>query len=415
MGAVQGCCALRSKDGKPALDQGTSRKVATVASAYVGFGDHVVFAPLWATPDAGQKKRIAVIGSEQLRVYEIVEKEESVSFELCLNQIADPGESFTALSFWSSSESTKLVAAVFKAVPIASSGKAKAGEDPLAWQLQKSAVLRVWDLSTQEDKRPEAVDNWHQVVRELGSSGKRHQQQVSCIAVNPTKVVSADDQGECFVWNKADPSQGLVSKLIHAGGVGGIDCDRVCLYSVGALDRTVGVWDIRNLNALQTIDVAATPGLGKMRALLGVCRPASRWAAVASQKTPAAQGFIFVSAWSEQGEGLLMEWTLGTPKCRSLVRAHAAKVNCMAYGPYDNGPILSTGADGHIRVWHHAAMKCISAAQEKSGSVKSLCVEPQVRFYGVTDGGVLKAYSLVQGDGDTQTSDAGSSILLTVR
>jgi len=47
-----------------------------------------------------------------------------------------------------------------------------------------------------------------------------------------------------------------------------------------------------------------------------------------------------------------MVWTLGAdPACKSVQIAHESKIAAIAYGPYDNGPLVTADMHGIFRVW----------------------------------------------------------------
>mmetsp|Transcript_125157 Transcript_125157/g.359441 ORF Transcript_125157/g.359441 Transcript_125157/m.359441 type:complete len:574 (+) Transcript_125157:115-1836(+) len=102
-------------------------------------------------------------------------------------------------------------------------------------------------------------------------------------------------------------------------------------------------------------------------------RPISRWqgpVAAAPLRTP--RGCMFVAGVlcqdctaADAGSGVLMEWSLGDkPELKSAVIAHTSPIASLAYGPCDNGPIVTADSKGEFRVWESTFDQGLSLAQQ---------------------------------------------------
>ncbi|CAE7678379.1 unnamed protein product, partial [Symbiodinium pilosum] len=70
------------------------------------------------------------------------------------------------------------------------------------------------------------------------------------------------------------------------------------------------------------------------------------------------RGALFVAGVIAKGQcsadsaGILMEWSLSpTPVCQSAIIAHDLPIATMAYGPCDNGPLITADMRGLCRIW----------------------------------------------------------------
>ncbi|CAE8701898.1 unnamed protein product, partial [Polarella glacialis] len=53
-----------------------------------------------------------------------------------------------------------------------------------------------------------------------------------------------------------------------------------------------------------------------------------------------------------EGAAVLMEWSLSIkPTCQNAIVAHDSPIVAIAYGPYDNGPLITADTNGVCRVW----------------------------------------------------------------
>jgi len=85
------------------------------------------------------------------------------------------------------------------------------------------------------------------------------------------------------------------------------------------------------------------------------------------------------------GTSVLMEWHLGSrPYCHLAVIAHDLPISMLAYGPYDNGPLLTADACGICRIWD--CVPQLQCAQVYHADVDAsvhlaVAVEPRRSFY----------------------------------
>lgn len=117
--------------------------------------------------------------------------------------------------------------------------------------------------------------------------------------------------------------------------------------------------------------------VNQVAALTALIRPLSRWAGSqgASRSADAPRGTLFVAATLADskalapacmplhqadtyaavgtGAGVIMEWSMGHKKaiCTSAHVAHDSPIVSIAYGPYDNGPVITADRLGIFRVW----------------------------------------------------------------
>jgi len=92
---------------------------------------------------------------------------------------------------------------------------------------------------------------------------------------------------------------------------------------------------------------------------------------------------------------MLLAWNLSTGQLPQSVKAHDPVVTAVAYGPYDNGPILTAGGDAMIRVWDTNSLQCLRSVRNQGGIVNFIGVEPQHRFFTLDSGGWLRSWTLV--------------------
>lgn len=115
-------------------------------------------------------------------------------------------------------------------------------------------------------------------------------------------------------------------------------------------------------------------GSGRLVRLSFLRRPLSRWAGwQGSTRGPKApRGWLFVAgvlggdgASASSGQGVLMEWSLGEkPVCQSAQVVHDSPLAALAYGPYDNGPLITADARGIFRVWELQLGKGLRFSQQ---------------------------------------------------
>jgi len=224
------------------------------------------------------------------------------------------------------------------------------------------------------------------------ASLSEHASEVAQLAVSNTYLLSADKSGECRVWQKNRSFASRAAARLHQGAIIDLTVDRHFAYSLGNLERTVEVWSLPDLKpvlsivaddlqtslspsgsmnfmfpadgpAAQPLGISRTSTSGKMSCQLSrftaVRRPASRWSGGSSRTSGNPRGMLFVAGAVAKGQDLagedaavLMEWSLsGTPACQSAIVAHDCPIVYIAYGPYDNGPVVTADCRGLCRVW----------------------------------------------------------------
>ncbi|CAK0828762.1 unnamed protein product, partial [Prorocentrum cordatum] len=128
--------------------------------------------------------------------------------------------------------------------------------------------------------------------------------------------------------------------------------------------------------------LAAAPRPFQLAELTAVRRPVSRWSGSQGSARSAAlpKGMLFVAGSLADGQevagagaGVLMEWSLGPkPACQGAQVAHDAPIVALAYGPYDNGPLLTADARGLFRVWDYTPRLWCSQQVDTGG-----CPDPR--------------------------------------
>lgn len=141
-------------------------------------------------------------------------------------------------------------------------------------------------------------------------------------------------------------------------------------------------------------------GTCSLSALTALRRPLSRWAGSqgSSRSAKAPKGTLFIAGvLAEQcdaagvGAGILMEYALAPSGekgaiCQSAQIAHDCPIAAIAYGPYDNGPVITADVRGVFRVWDCCPRLTCSQHLEffsVPGTIPqvSMAVEPQRGLY----------------------------------
>lgn len=270
---------------------------------------------------------------------------------------------------------------------------------------RSAPTLRVFDLQSKQNR----AEDW--------SMGK---EDITCMAVTVCHVFVGDCAGCCWLFHKKD---GAISALgvgqrgpkgarrLHQCPVVALEADPQYVYSMSA-DRCISIWDQTLAEEKIRFIVAVSPGhlQREMRSLTGIARPNSRWGliggasgwpknATAAPSSSGPIGLLFLAGLGAGGEGLLMTWNLATKAGLTTVRAHDGKIAAMAFGPHDNGPVITGGDDGCICLWDIFSLRCVARVPDPARrSITAFAAEPQRCFFSVHEGGTVKAWRVMYGD-----------------
>eukprot|EP00929_Paragymnodinium_shiwhaense_P014522 TRINITY_DN122437_c0_g1_i1.p1 TRINITY_DN122437_c0_g1~~TRINITY_DN122437_c0_g1_i1.p1 ORF type:complete len:511 (+),score=86.91 TRINITY_DN122437_c0_g1_i1:154-1686(+) len=362
-----------------------------------------------------QPRRLALASDKVVQVYRITNAEDDRSEgalpELALEYSLDLGQrrTVTALRFRDEESSRHLVVALTHAPGLAISALASEEAGPA----HSVRVWGMVDRATSSSggrtgsKQPAAITAAElQLDEGYLASLDDHTAPVTRLAANTTYLFTADSAGECRAWHKTRSYALRASAQLHQSAVVDLTVDRLFLYSAGSQDQTIRVWSSPDLKPVLSIgielprelcasivdprapsfatdegktpDVIAMPSLPsapssaspagaagsgyRLTALTALRRPLSRWSgsqgSTRNNNTP--KGVLFVAGVLSagpngigRGAGVLMEWSLAGEKavCRSAQIAHDMPIVSLAYGPYDNGPLITVDARGQFRVW----------------------------------------------------------------
>lgn len=344
----------------------------------------IAFSPMWPS-GAAARRRMVLASRRTVHIYGMPDTP--------LVGKAEGPSSLILESTLELEENSQVTALIFRdedsarAVVIASSSSSGSGARPT------KHLVQVWSCEQGSAPAqgsplpapPKAMDRGGHLV-----SLSDHGSEVTQLAVSNTYLLSADTSGECRVWQKNRSFASRATARLHQGAIIDLTVDRHFAYSLGNLEHTVEVWSLPDLKPVlsivaddlqtclspnssltfmfppdgQPINLASSPtDAGKMSCKLSrftaVRRPASRWSGGSSRTSGNPRGMLFVAGALARGQDLagedaavLMEWSLsGTPVCQSAIVAHDCPIVCIAYGPYDNGPVVTADCKGLCRVW----------------------------------------------------------------
>lgn len=374
------------------------RRVAHAQPLGLSSVSQVAFGPLRAPSSSSSvgpphRKRLAVASREQILVYRAIEGDGARLQHLALEarHVIETEETLTALAFYEGASSRYVVGAVVREWPvIRNAALQESAADDFRVDTRMDATVRIWDAEADME-----------TVKELRSPGLG---EVTYLVVSAARLYAVDVLGNCHVWDKTSPeTSGFASKSLmrplHKGRVVGAETDAFFAYTAGA-DLRIGIWREKDLDtACGKGALEAAPATREFRiAGLGpLVRPSSRWGLCQVTRGRGAvkpQGFLFAAAWSEESQGIVMKWDLGQHRCVQCVRGHCGHITAMVFGPYDNGPLITAGEDGCVRLWEASAMACLGCAGEHSISISGVCVDPQHHVYSCGSDGTLKVWSL---------------------
>lgn len=262
---------------------------------------------------------------------------------------------------------------------------------------------------------------------------------VTHLAATSLYFVAADGAGGCGVWNKKTGFQMHGCNMLHEGGVADMAVDKQYVYSAGAQDCRIAISAISDLSLIQEINLSCTssfkgvtlydgraPNNGdkatgdlEVAQITAARRPLSRWTAVqrnSNNKGPS--GLLFVAAVRrlpndpyDDGTGILMEWHLSErPTCIAACIAHDGPIKALAFGPYDNGPLITADGLGGVSIWDWGIMmqraQLVRLSQASTCGLVSFAVEPQCGFYSVSGGDTLCVWRQQSGGVDDRDDDS---------
>lgn len=409
----------------------------------------LAFAPLWQR-DNSSPRRLAIASHHEVHVYLVdetdgndlaasLEGDTKLHLRLEYQMLLDTDVEVTSMTFSDESSSRTLVVA---AGPSQTADTQKRRAHQVRMFSCDGQAAPVGDMGGPDENVPPPVHTW-KWNSDYTVSLEDHGAPVVHIVTSQTTVVTADSQGSCGTWKKNQGcSKRHASVKLHKGGLADIAVDRFFLYTCGREDRTISIWSVPDLNLVlnkvveipeelllglkfdmsavtsapsllneEGPDIAAPNAVGdseasqKAVAKRGTCqfasltalrRPLSRWAGSqgSSRSAKAPKGTLFVAAaLADQcevagaGAGVLMEWALGDQVvCQSAQVAHDSPIVNIAYGPYDNGPVITADMRGTFRVWDCVPKLTLAQHLEFPGSPGmqpqlSIAVEPQRGLY----------------------------------
>lgn len=398
------CCSVRDKNERDLPGLASTGSIGQFSCSEVELQldalRFLAFAPLWRK-DGPHVRRLALANESVVHVYRLEEAapaEDSArpplpsavagtpQFSLEHSLSVGPQQRVTRLIFCNDMDSKHLAVAF---APATAAGKTCAGP----------GIVRVWNLDQLQSEmrgpvvgaKAWALDEGFTVTLE------DHQTAVTGLAVSPTYLFTADAQGECGVWQKTTGFARRAMARLHPGGIGDFAVDRLFVYSTGLEECKVGIWAVPDLNPLLSIDVdlpldtlpdrpfdGHLAGVERVPAAVSLalpepapepqasCRlvrltalrlPLSRWAGSqgSSRNGKRPKGSLFIAGVllderggeaPPSGAGVLMHWMLGEEfTCKSAQVAHELPIVALAYGPYDNGPVITMDAASTCRVW----------------------------------------------------------------
>eukprot|EP00931_Biecheleriopsis_adriatica_P054686 TRINITY_DN32204_c0_g1_i2.p1 TRINITY_DN32204_c0_g1~~TRINITY_DN32204_c0_g1_i2.p1 ORF type:complete len:484 (-),score=41.29 TRINITY_DN32204_c0_g1_i2:13-1317(-) len=358
----------------------------------------LAFSPLWPT-GSSSSRRLAIANANTAHIYRMSESQPmmrgpgEVPQPMSLESTLEFEENFvvTAVLFRDEDTARALVIAF---------GPDEGAEAPRSPRRGDKFYVRVWSCEAGSSPTPRSPPSQSRLVDSPLSTPKALGRQAYLASmeehVSSTYLLSADTSGECKVWQKNRNFARRAAARLHQGPITDLAVDRHYVYSLGQQELSVKVWAVSDLKTVLSVSMevlnasslsgfdggqALWPQLGsaatverldksatqgglvscRLAQLTAVRRPASRWSgAQGSARTAGApRGLLFVAGAAAKGQDLagedaavLMEWTLGSsPSCLNAIVAHATPIVSMAYGPFDNGPLVTADSSGLCRVW----------------------------------------------------------------
>eukprot|EP00747_Dinoflagellata_sp_TGD_P209844 gnl/TRDRNA2_/TRDRNA2_83218_c0_seq1.p1 gnl/TRDRNA2_/TRDRNA2_83218_c0~~gnl/TRDRNA2_/TRDRNA2_83218_c0_seq1.p1 ORF type:complete len:454 (-),score=65.28 gnl/TRDRNA2_/TRDRNA2_83218_c0_seq1:112-1473(-) len=420
------CCSVRDKNekGRNLALVGAPQFRCSEVEVRIETPSFLAFAPLWSHSNgAAPPKRLALAGDQEVHVYRISDElmtSDTPNITLEHTLTLPSGQCVTGILFTEESSSRNL--AVAFGPRTSTEDRSHVGSGPYVVRIWSCEPLNPWSGRPAESPAP-SIWKWNEGYSE---SLEDHRAPCLRLVASPAYLLTADNLGECRVWQKNKAFAKRAVAKLHQGGIADLAVDRLFVYSAGNEDRRISVWSVPDLTPVLNITadfpeemVIGFPSEGspavspmqmptlqtapyRLARLTALKRPLSRWAGSQgsnrNQKTP--KGSIYLAGVMAGGndnvegaeQGVLMEWALGhQPFCQSLQIAHESPIASMAYGPYDNGPLVTADAFGVFRVWDCVPRLTCSQQLEilnlgelrgnRFGSGVAMVVEPQRGLY----------------------------------
>eukprot|EP00929_Paragymnodinium_shiwhaense_P038858 TRINITY_DN20477_c0_g1_i1.p1 TRINITY_DN20477_c0_g1~~TRINITY_DN20477_c0_g1_i1.p1 ORF type:complete len:517 (-),score=52.98 TRINITY_DN20477_c0_g1_i1:183-1658(-) len=348
-------------------------------------------------------------------------------FELLLPE----GHRVTALMWMEETASKYLLIA---SGPDGSSASAKSSGQHMLQIASMEAAVSAVPPTAKGARRQLPWDSW----KLIGICLEESTASFTHVLCNHISLVAVDCEGVCKVWHRQRQErngklgwQKRAAVRLHEEGISDVAVDRYFLHTVGLRGLTVCAWLIPDLAPAATITcqipvdlaVSLPPPLPQMTTavvlpamyegdpaayrkggdyqldrLTAVVRPQSRWArSRVAQKTPLGAVYVagVLAGNGAQdpmvGAGILTEWQLGQhSRCLSAQIAHESPIVSLVFGPYDNGPLITSDCRGEFRIWDiNSRLQCVQQVCHGIGRCEalSLAVEPKMGGLYVVLGG----------------------------
>lgn len=406
----------------------------------------LAFAPLWQR-DNSPPRRLALAGRHEVHVYLVSETEihedptttsnaggeTSLQLRLEHSMELDADMEVTAMIFSDDSSSKTLVIAA----------------SPISDAARRTHQVRFFSCDSQASQNGTNLDDGELPVNvwtwddSHASALEEHGAPVTHLVTSQTMLVTADRSGTCGTWQKNKGfSKRHTSRKLHKGSIADLSVDRFFVYTCGREDKMISVWSVPDLQPIMETfaeiprdlffnkssgsvvpaqrvadgspDISAPRAVGASQAkaksdayqlseLTALRRPLSRWAGSqgSTRSAKAPKGTLFVAAVLADdceaagvGAGVLMEWAMAATGdaraiCQSAQVAHDSPIISIAYGPYDNGPVITADMRGVFRVWDCVPRLTLSQHLEFFSAPQAtphltMVVEPQRGLYTCT-------------------------------
>jgi len=371
---------------------------------------NLIFAPTWLTDSRGMR-RLCAYNTDRAYLYNTVHPDlDSLWYES--NIVMEPGEMLLMCAFYDNRSPNFVLGCVVWDRARVTNKSPEAETDDFQVNFETVMEVRIWDkefvLRKVLEMKP--LDN---------DQGLPISSAIVCSAFF---VYVGDEFGRVHAWEKISFTN--MTKMIsttsftashHTGKIVAMDADPHFCYTLGD-DQLICVSLADGLTLIFKINLGSPMSLYDPKLALTtktivrsgahLLRPASRWAM--SQSVPSKRGvgpqgprgFIFVSAISQDGEGVLMKFVLNrsnpVPLEVQSIIAHQNRVRVCVLGPYDNGPLLSIGEnENDVHFWEVHSMQLLMVMNITAPiyTVCSIAVHPQECFYSINNDGQVAIWA----------------------